>query len=108
MTARLALRFLLAVALILQGSVGAAAVYASGVAGHHCHPAASHGDHARKCPCCPGGTNGAACDDVCLSVAVLLDVPVAVCTATASSPLPVQRAYPVATEVDVPLRPPIA
>jgi hypothetical protein len=108
MALRIALRFLIAVGLLLQGGIGATAVYAAGAGGHHCHAAANHDNPAPTCPCCPTKSLGMTCADACMTVAALpafiplfrLPLPT-VSPSGETTPL-------VAASIAPPLRPPIA
>ena len=104
---RAALRFLIALALILQGSVGATAAFASGN-GHHCNSAVSHGGQAPKCPCCPAKSFGMSCADACVAVAALPTIPATFVFALASTPAPIERVMFIGAAIDTPTRPPIA
>jgi hypothetical protein len=102
---RLALRCLIAIALILQGGLGASAAYAA--IGHHCNMAGHHDGQTPKCPCCPAKSL-VDCADACMTVAALPDVSTAVAVTLAQSPPPIERPQVVAAPIDTPLRPPIA
>jgi hypothetical protein len=108
MLSRIALRFLIAVALILQGGVGATAAFASGPNGHHCHSSMSHDGQAPKCPCCPAKSFGMSCADACMTVAALPSLAAAFNLPVTSIPPPVEQTPLVVTAIDMPLRPPIA
>lgn len=104
MPLRIVLRLLIAVALILQGGIGAAA-YAS--MGHHCTMAGHHDGQAPKCPCCPAKSL-ADCADACMTVAALPgDVPVFRVTLPPAPPS-IERPRFANGSIDTPLRPPIA
>jgi hypothetical protein len=108
MLSRIALRFLIAVALILQGGVGATAAFASGPNGHHCHSSMSHDGQAPKCPCCPAKSFGMSCADACMTVAALPSLPAAFNLPVTSISPPIERTPLVVAAIDTPLRPPIA
>lgn len=101
---RIALRLLIALALILQGGIGATAAFASG--GHHCHASMSHAGHASKCPCCPAKSS-MSCADFCMTVAALPSIAAAFEPPVLSMSTPIESARPVVSPIDTPLRPPI-
>jgi hypothetical protein len=105
---RIALRFLIAIALILQGGVGATAAFASGPNGHHCHSSMSHDGQAPKCPCCPAKSFGMSCADACMIAAALPSLAAAFNLPVTSIPTPIERTRLVVAAIDTPLRPPIA
>lgn len=105
---RIALRILVALALILQGGVGATAAFASGPSGHHCHSSVNHDGQAPKCPCCPAKSFGMSCADACMTVAPLPSLPAAFNLSIASISPAIERTPLIVAAVDPPLRPPIA
>ena len=105
---RIALRLLIALALILQGGVGATAAFASGTSGHHCHSSMDHDGQAPKCPCCPAKSFGMSCADACMTVAALPSVPATFHLHVDSISPSIDRTPLVAAAIDMPLRPPIA
>lgn len=105
---RLALRILIAIALILQGGVGATAAFASGPSGHHCHSSMSHDGQAPKCPCCPAKSFGMSCADACMMVAALPALPARFTLSVTSVSPPIERTPLIVAAIDTPLRPPIA
>jgi len=107
MRSRLALRLLIAIALILQGGMGATVAFASGPNGHHCHSSMSHDGQAPKCPCCPAKSFGMSCADMCMTVAALPSIPAAFNPSGISISPPIERPRLVIATIDTPLRPPI-
>ncbi|HEY8010110.1 MAG TPA: hypothetical protein VIE67_03855 [Rudaea sp.] len=74
---RIAIHLLLALTLILQGTVGAFAAVSAQMIGHHCGHATPAGHAAvlpDKCPCCPDGVMGG-CADVCTACGMAFVVP---------------------------------
>ena len=108
MLSRIALRVLIALALLLQGGVGATAAFASGPAGHHCHSSTSHDGQAPKCPCCPATSFGMSCADMCMTVAALPSTPAEYDPSVVSISPAIERPRLVVAAIDPPLRPPIA
>jgi len=108
MLSRIALRVLIALALLLQGGVGATAAFASGPAGHHCHSSTSHDGQAPKCPCCPAKSFGMSCADMCMTVAALPSTPAEYDPSVVSISPAIERPRLVFAAIDPPLRPPIA
>ena len=105
---RIALRVLIAVALLLQGGVGATAAFASAPSGHDCHSSMSYDGQAPKCPCCPAKSFGMSCADICMTVAALPSVPAAFKPSVISMSTPIDTTRLVVSPIDIPLRPPIA
>jgi hypothetical protein len=104
---RIALRLLIAVALLLQGFVGATAAFAAGPSGHHCHSSMSHGGQVPKCPCCPAKSFGTSCADACTTVAALPSLPAAFNPSVTLISPPIERLRLIVAAIDTPLRPPI-
>ena len=98
------LRVLVAIALILQGGIGASAYVSMG---HHCAMAGHHGGQAPKCPCCPAKSL-ADCADACTTVAALPCGVPAIHVTLPPAPRWIERARYVEGSIDTPLRPPIA
>lgn len=74
---RIAVHLLLALILILQGTVGAFAAVSPQTIGHHCGHAVPTGHAAAlpdKCPCCPDGVMSD-CADVCTACGMAFVVP---------------------------------
>jgi hypothetical protein len=105
MALRVVLRILIAIGLILQGSIGATAAYASG--GHHCAMSSHHDGQPAKCPCCPAKSL-ADCADLCMTIAAMPDAMPAFGVTLAPAPAQIERARFVGASIDTPLRPPIA
>jgi hypothetical protein len=104
---RIALRVLIAIALLLQGGIGATAAFASGPNGHHCHASMGHDGQAPKCPCCPAKSFGMSCADACMTVAALSALPPTYKLPLVSISPPIERTRLVISAIDTPLRPPI-
>jgi hypothetical protein len=104
MLLRVALRALVAIALILQGGIGAAA-YAS--MGNHCTMAGHHDGQAPTCPCCPAKSL-ADCADACMIVAALPAGVPAFNVTLAPAPPSIEQLRRIEGAIDTPLRPPIA
>lgn len=108
MIARLALRVLLVVALLLQNAIGGISLAAQ-LQNGHCHQgSALAGKSAEKCPCCPVGDDATACVHLCAPLAGLaVHVFAAASIEEASAP---SKPQPILASfnVDPPTRPPIA
>jgi hypothetical protein len=104
---RIALRALIAIALLLQGVGGATAAFASAPSGHHCHSSMSHDGQAPKCPCCPA-KSFMSCADMCMTVAALPSIATAFKLPVVSIPVPIEPTRLIISPIDTPLRPPIA
>ena len=88
---RIAIHLLLALTLILQGTVGAFAVSAQTI-GHHCGNATPAGHAAvmpDKCPCCPDGVM-AGCADACTACGMAFVVPALLYVAQTGHLVPVR------------------
>jgi hypothetical protein len=106
--ARLALRVLLVVALLLQNSIGGVSLAAQLQSGH-CHQGSElAGKTGEKCPCCPAGDDATACVHLCAPL-VGLAVHVLAAAPRAEASAPLNLFVVVASfDVDPPTRPPIA
>jgi len=105
MFARILIRFVLAVGLILQGGIGATAAYAAST--HHCSMS-HHDGEAPKCPCCPAKSLGMSCADACMAVAALPASPPAFQLDIAPTLHSIERPRCVSASIGTLLRPPIA
>ncbi|HKP66232.1 MAG TPA: hypothetical protein VJX31_06370 [Casimicrobiaceae bacterium] len=102
---RIVLRILIAIGLVLQGSVGATAAYAASQ--HHCTMSGHDHGQAPKCPCCPAKSL-LGCADICATVAALPETARALAVAPPSTPPAIETQRVVAAAIEMLLRPPIA
>jgi hypothetical protein len=105
---RIVLQLLIALALIAQGGVAAAAPLAPASGKHPCGATMHHDRQTPKCPCCPRTSIDMHCGDLCMTLAALPSPPVQLAVRLAATPLRFVPGAVVATTIDTPLRPPIA